>query len=90
MNDDPLKTRVLILTDQYRIAGDIALMRGARLSDYLIEAKGFVAVTDADVSDLRGNTIMRSRFISVQRDHIRVVAPLADVTMAQGGGQSDG
>ena len=43
------KLRVQILAGNYRIEGDIALTPGARVTDYMIEAKPLPAVTDAEV-----------------------------------------
>ena len=36
---DPNKTRVTILTGTYRVKGYIELMTGARVTDYLVEAR---------------------------------------------------
>ncbi len=41
---DPNKTKVTILTGTYRIKGYIELMPGARVTDYMVEAKDFIAV----------------------------------------------
>ena len=41
---DPNKTKVTILTGTYRIKGYIELMAGARVTDYMVEAKDFIAV----------------------------------------------
>lgn len=43
------KTRFTILTGTYRVKGFIDLVPGARVTDYLVEAKDFIAVTDAEV-----------------------------------------
>ena len=43
------KTKVTILTGSYRIKGYIDLVPGARVTDYMTEAKNFIAVTDAEV-----------------------------------------
>jgi len=46
---DDSKTKVTILTANYRIKGSIDMISGARVTDYFIEAKGFIALTDAEV-----------------------------------------
>jgi len=51
------KVRVLILTHQYRIKGYIAHFSNTRLTDYILESKSFIAVTDAEVMDRGGNKI---------------------------------
>ncbi len=42
-------TKVTLLTSSYRINGYIDLLPGARVTDYMQEAKEFVAVKDAEV-----------------------------------------
>ena len=79
METNELRTRVLILTDLHRITGDIALAPGARLTDYLCEARVFLAVTNAEVTDLAGRRLCAAQFLDIHRDHIRLVAPLTAI-----------
>ena len=74
---DENKTRVVILAGSYRIKGEIDLIAGARLTDYMIESKGFIAVTNAEVWDLEGRRILVAAFLDVSLAHIVVVAPEA-------------
>jgi len=69
------KLRVQILAGAYRIKGDIALPPGARVTDYMIEAKAFFAVTDAEVWDLEGRKILAAPFFNISREHVVVVVP---------------
>jgi hypothetical protein len=71
------KTKVTILTNAYRIKGYIDLLPGARLTDFIVEAKSFVAVTDAEVWELNigGRQVLAAGFIDVSRDHIQIVTP---------------
>jgi len=69
------KTKVVILTDTYRIKGYIELVPGARLTDYMLDARGFIAVTDAEVWEREGRQVFTAHFINVSRDHIVVVSP---------------
>lgn len=71
------KTKVTILTSAYRIKGYIDLLPGARLTDFIVEAKSFVAVTDAEVWELNigGRQVLSAAFIDVSRDHIQIVTP---------------
>ena len=69
------RTKVVILTDTYRIKGYIELMPGARVTDYMVEAKEFIAVTDVELWELAGRQMFTAPFINVSRDHIVVVAP---------------
>ncbi len=74
---DHSKTKVTILTGSYRIKGYIDLLPGARLTDYIVEAKDFLAVTDAEVfeSVLGGRQVLSAAFIDVNRDCIQIVTP---------------
>ena len=77
MNANEGKTRVTILTGSFRINGYIDLLPGARLTDFIVEAKSFVAVTEAEVWDLSigGRQIASAAFIDVSKEHIQVVMP---------------
>ena len=75
MADDESKTRVTILTGTYRIKGSIDLLPGARVTDYMAEARGFIAVTDAEVWEVVGRQVFTAAFINVNRDHIQIIAP---------------
>ena len=74
---DQSRTKITILTGSYRIKGYIDLIPGARLTDFIVEAKGFVAVTDAEVyeSVLGGRQVLTAPFINVNRDCIQIVTP---------------
>ncbi len=75
MENSDHRTRVTILTGTYRIKGFIELVPGARVTDYLIEAKDFIAITDAEVRDLNDRHIFNAPFLNVSRKHIQVVSP---------------
>ena len=70
-------TKVTIFTGSYRIKGYIDLLPGARVTDYMAEAKEFIAVTQAEVWELEvgGRQLMAAPFLNVSRDHIQVIAP---------------
>ena len=77
MTTSESRTKVTILTGTYSIKGYIDLLPGARLTDYIIEAKDFVALTNAEVyeSVLGGRQVLTTPFINVNRDHIQIVTP---------------
>ena len=77
MGIDENKTKITILTGAYRIKGYIDLLPGARLTDFIVDAKSFVAVTDAEVWELHlgGRQVLAAPFIDVSRDHIQIVMP---------------
>jgi hypothetical protein len=70
-------TKVTIFTGSYRIKGYIDLIPGARVTDFMAEAKEFIAVTHAEVWELEvgGRQLMSAPFLNVSRDHIQVIAP---------------
>lgn len=75
MAENDNRTRVVIVAGTYRIKGEIELVAGARVTDYMIDAKAFFAVTNAEVWDLEGRKIFAAPFLNVSRAHVIVVAP---------------
>ncbi|MCF6290606.1 MAG: hypothetical protein L3J03_06390 [Desulfobacterales bacterium] len=71
-------TTVIILTSNYKIKGDIGLIPGLRLTDYISGARDFIAVVDAEVSDLAGKQLLACGFINVHRRNIEVIMPVED------------
>ena len=77
MPTEETRTRVTILTGSYRIKGYIDLIPGARMTDFMAEAKDFIAVTEAEVYELEvgGRQLMTAPFLNISREHIQVIAP---------------
>ena len=77
MSADEARTKVTIFTGTYRIKGYIDLIPGSRITDYMAEAKEFIAVTQAEVWDpeLGGRQIIAAPFLNVSREHIQIIAP---------------
>lgn len=77
MTADETRTKITILTSAYRIKGYIDLLPGSRLTDFIVDAKSFVAVTEAEVWELHlgGRQVLAAPFIDVSRDHIQIVMP---------------
>ena len=69
------KTKVTILTDSFRIRGEIDLLQGARVTDYIMDAKSFFAVTSAEVWDFEGRMIYAAPFLDVRKDRVVVISP---------------
>jgi len=71
------KTKVTILTSSYRIKGYIDLVPGARITDYMAEAREFIAVTNAEVWELQvgGRQVLSAPFINVSRAHVEIILP---------------
>jgi len=77
MADEDRRTKVTILAGSYRIKGYIDLLPGARLTDFLREARDFIAVTDAEVYELMigGRQLIAAPFLDINRDHIQIITP---------------
>ena len=74
MSETP-RTKVTILTSSYRVKGSIELLPGARVTDFMNEAKGFIALTDAEVWEIGGRQVCTAPFLNISRDHIQVIVP---------------
>lgn len=68
-------TTVIVLTDSFRIRGNIDLAPDERVTDYITSAKNFIALTQVEVRTHENTLVFVSDFINVHRDHIVVVAP---------------
>lgn len=74
MTNRESQTKVIILTGAYRIKGYIDLPPGSRVTDYMVGAKDFIAVTDAEVWAVGGSgLVLAADFIDVSREQIQVV-----------------
>ncbi len=69
------KTRIALFTKSFRIKGDIDLIPGARLTDFMNETKKFMVVTDATVTDYSGKELARSKFVNVCVKNIEFILP---------------
>ena len=71
------KTKVTILTSTYRVKGYIDLLPGARVTDFMAEARDFIAVTSAEVWELQpgGRQVASAPFLNVSRQHIEIIVP---------------
>lgn len=75
---DEGKAKVIILTRSYRIKGHIHLLPGARVTDYLVDSKDFLALTGVEVWDIGGRLVLTAPFVNISRDHIEIVTPDGD------------
>ena len=78
MANDEHTSAVVFHTAQYVIEGNIALMPGARLTDYIRDSVDFIAVTGARVSGHDGAEQFRVPFLDLRRDAIDLVYPAPD------------
>ena len=74
-DDIETRTKVTILTSTYRIRGYIDLVPGARVTDYINDARDFIAITEAEVRESEGRLVLQVAFLNLSRDHIVVVTP---------------
>ncbi|HEX4975511.1 MAG TPA: hypothetical protein VFV48_06470 [Pseudomonadales bacterium] len=73
---DTAKTRVLILTDLYRIKCSLNIMPGVRLTDYIRSESNFIAVTSAEVYNIEGNKlILAADFMDLNKNSIQIITP---------------
>jgi hypothetical protein len=77
MTDLKDRMKVIIFTKNLMIKGDIAIYENIRLTDYLVESKTFIAVTDAEVSDRNNRRLAVTSFLNVHRDNIEAILPAA-------------
>lgn len=78
------KTKIVVLTGNYRITGTIDLLPGARITDFLMECREFMALTDAEVWDLNGRKLFSSSFMNMNRERIELIMPEDAVTQGIG------
>jgi len=78
MAENENRTKVTILTGSFQIKGFIDLLPGARITDFMRDAKDFVAVSDAEVREINGamRHLQNTPFLDVSRNHIQIVIPL--------------
>jgi len=69
------RTKVTFLTSTYRVNGNIDLVPGARVTDYINDAKTFIAITDAEVRTTDGRMVLQVPFLNLSRDQIVIVTP---------------
>jgi hypothetical protein len=78
--DNQDRTKVRIYTDQFMIIGDIAMFADSRLTDFMVSAHDFIALTDVTVSTLGGKTLFKTAFLNVQKEKINITLPESMVT----------
>ncbi|MBE0476639.1 MAG: hypothetical protein IBX62_06045 [Coriobacteriia bacterium] len=73
------KVRVVVITEHYRIEGDMHVLAGSRLTDSLnSKVKEFLAVTDAKLWNARDGELMyETSYIAINRGAIDAIFPVA-------------
>lgn len=82
MNDPAVDSEqyIVILTDTFRIEGNLGIFSGVRLTDYMNESKTFIPLTDATVKDLCGRRILKTPLVNVKKESIQLVIPAHEIT----------
>jgi hypothetical protein len=70
---------VIIQTVMHRITGKIHIRPDERIKDELDRPELFLAITDARIFDLNGQEISSAAFISINRQQIIWVLPVAEL-----------
>lgn len=72
--------RVMIITKDHRISGDMHVLEGSRLTDALnSKSKDFYALTNAEVFRLSDDQLMaRAEYMAVAREAISAIFPVTD------------
>jgi hypothetical protein len=73
------RTRIRLYTDQIMIVGEIAMFPDTRLTDYMVGAHDFIAVTDAVVQTREDKVLFSADFLNVQKNKIVLIVPEAMV-----------
>ncbi len=68
-------SHVVIHTANYIIEGNIALVPGARLTDFIREDNDFIAITQVTVKGLDGNVRFEIPFMDLRRMAIEIAYP---------------
>jgi hypothetical protein len=73
--------RVVVVTDAFRIEGDLHVLVGSRLTDALnAKSKDYFAMTDVRVFRLTGDEVLWSpSYLAINREAIACLFPLEDV-----------
>ncbi|BBO90160.1 hypothetical protein [Desulfosarcina ovata] len=76
MQEEPQdRTKVRIYTDQFIIVGEIAMFSDTRLTDYIISAHDFIAITHAQVCNLENKVLFNADFLNLQKDKVVIIVP---------------
>ncbi|PCJ52024.1 MAG: hypothetical protein COA79_24925 [Planctomycetota bacterium] len=78
-SEESLVTNVVILTNNYRVRGDVSMLSSVRLTDFIVESKGFIAVTNAHILDYDGEAIIETSFLNVNKEVIEMIMPTNEI-----------
>jgi hypothetical protein len=68
-------TKVIALTRNLRITGEISLIPGGRLTDFMNKANQFIVITNAKVTSFEGEEITSGAFLNLNLNMVEVIMP---------------
>ena len=77
---------VAILTEQYKLVGNIHIVPGGRITDFLVSKSGgnFIPVTDVKIFSTRDEKlILETKFLTVNSNFIIMLYPLKERQASQ-------
>ena len=77
------KLKVVIRTLNYQITGEIHLLPGCRLTDYMTEAKPFIALINARVTTHEGSRVFDTRLLNINSRLIEIITPSESLIPAE-------
>ncbi len=75
MSDNDQTTEVVVFTNKFHIRGRVALIQGARLTDFIRSSHDFIAISDVTVLDLSDTVLFQADFLDVSCRYIEVILP---------------
>ena len=76
MSEGSERRAVIIYTRNYQIKGEIGLLPGCRLTDYMNEGKSFIAVLNAQLQTHAGRPVLEAGLVNINLRLIEVIAPV--------------
>lgn len=76
------RTKVRIYTDHFIVDGEIGMYSGTRMTDYIISAHEFIAVTNARVLTREEKALFQTDFLNIQKNKIVIIVPEAGMKPA--------
>ena len=77
MRVEKIAYEVVILTEHYKIEGEIHLIEGERITDFVRTVDStFLPITNVTLSSVKdGQVIYKTEFLSLNRDTISIIIP---------------
>lgn len=73
--DESKMTDAIFYTAKHVISGKVNLLPGARLTDFMREAKDYLVVADVTVSMHDGTKLFEAGFIDLLRSSVEIAVP---------------